>query len=152
MELAYIPAVAAFSGSASGALATVLTSWVSQRRTDRARLRSQTNSKREELYKSFIEEASRLYADALVKDKTEVSELVDLYALIVASWNLLNGSDVPDADRAPASHCAQPASQAARKKLTRSRTNDGSSLRSILASSPIRDRISIGSRMRSMKI
>jgi hypothetical protein len=68
MELAYIPAVAAFSGSASGALATVLTSWVSQRRTDRARLKSQTNSKREELYKSFIEEASRLYADALIKD------------------------------------------------------------------------------------
>ena len=82
MELAYIPAVAAFSGSASGALATVLTSWVSQRRSDRARLRSQTNSKREELYKSFIEEASRRYADALVKDKSEVSELVDLYALI----------------------------------------------------------------------
>lgn len=82
MELAYMPALAAFSGSASGALATVLTNWVNQRRTDRVRLKSQTNSKREELYKSFIEEASRLYADALVKDKSEVSELVALYALI----------------------------------------------------------------------
>ena len=82
MELAYIPAVAAFSGSASGALATVLTSWVSQRRSDRARLRSETISKREELYKSFIEEASRLYADGLVHDKSEISQLVDLYALI----------------------------------------------------------------------
>ena len=82
MELTYIPAVAAFSGSASGALATVLTGWVTQRRRDRARLKSQTNSKREELYKNFIEEASRLYADALVKDKSEISQLVDLYALI----------------------------------------------------------------------
>lgn len=82
MELAYMPALAAFSGSASGALATVLANWVNQRRTDRVRLKSQTNSKREELYKSFIEEASRLYADALVKDKSEVSELVALYALI----------------------------------------------------------------------
>jgi len=96
MELAYIPAVAAFSGSASGALATVLTSWVSQRRKDRARLRSQTNSKREELYKSFIEEASRLYADALVKDKSEVSELVDLYALI-GRMKILSSDEVIEA-------------------------------------------------------
>jgi hypothetical protein len=96
MELAYIPAVAAFSGSASGALATVLTSWVGQRRRDRARLRSQTNSKREELYKSFIEEASRLYADALVKDKSEVSELVDLYALI-GRMKILSSDEVIEA-------------------------------------------------------
>jgi hypothetical protein len=96
MELAYIPAVAAFSGSASGALATVLTSWVSQRRKDRARLRSQTNSKREELYKSFIEEASRLYGDALVKDETEVSELVDLYALI-GQMKILSSDEVIEA-------------------------------------------------------
>jgi hypothetical protein len=96
MELAFIPAVAAFSGSASGALATVLTSWVSQRRGDRARLRSQTNSKREELYKSFIEEASRLYADALVKDKTEVSELVALYALI-GRMKILSSDEVIEA-------------------------------------------------------
>jgi len=37
-------------------------------------------SQREELYKNFIEEASRLYADALVNDQSEVSRLVDLYA------------------------------------------------------------------------
>ena len=82
MALTYIPAVAAFSGSAAGALATILTSWVRQRRQHRDLLTSRTNSKREELYKSFIEEASRLYADALIKDKSEISELVDLYALI----------------------------------------------------------------------
>lgn len=55
---------------------------MTQRRRDRFRVKSQTNVKREELYKDFIEEASRLYADALVKDKSEVSQLVDLYALI----------------------------------------------------------------------
>ena len=96
MELAYIPAVAAFSGSASGALATVLTSWVSQRRSDRARVRSQTNSKREELYKSFVEEAARLYADALVKNKSEVSELVALYALI-GRMKILSSDEVIEA-------------------------------------------------------
>jgi hypothetical protein len=39
---------------------------------------SRTIEKREKLYKSFIEEASRLYADALVKVKSEISQLVDL--------------------------------------------------------------------------
>jgi hypothetical protein len=82
MSLGYIPAVAAFSGSVTGALATILSSWVTQRRKARTLLTSRTVSKREELYRSFIEEASRLYADALVKDKSEISELVDLYALI----------------------------------------------------------------------
>ena len=35
MDLAYIPALAAVSGSASGALATVLTGWMTQPRKDR---------------------------------------------------------------------------------------------------------------------
>ncbi|MGC1563037.1 MAG: hypothetical protein WA820_24740, partial [Bradyrhizobium sp.] len=35
-----------------------------------------------ELYKSFIEESSRLYADALVNDKSEIPKLVNVYALI----------------------------------------------------------------------
>lgn len=35
MDLAYIPALAAVSGSASGALATLLTGWMTHRRKDR---------------------------------------------------------------------------------------------------------------------
>jgi hypothetical protein len=46
----------------------------------------------------------------------------------------------------------QSASQAARKNLTRSRTNEGRSFRRSFASSPIRTRISTGSKIRSMKI
>jgi hypothetical protein len=34
------------------------------------------------LYKQFIDEASRLYADALVHDQAELSALVSVYALI----------------------------------------------------------------------
>jgi len=96
MELTYIPAVAAFSGSASGALATVLTGWVTQRRRDRALLTSQNTAKREKLYKSFIREASRLYADALVHDKSEISQLVDLYALI-GRMKILSSDNVVEA-------------------------------------------------------
>jgi hypothetical protein len=96
MELAYIPALAAFSGSASGTVATVLTGWVTQRRRDRARHASRTISQREELYRSFIEDASRLYADSLVSEKSEISKLVDLYAL-VGRMKILSSDDVIEA-------------------------------------------------------
>ena len=82
MDLLYIPALASFSGSASGTLASIVTNWVTQRRKDRVRHTMRATAQREELYKDFIEEASRLYADALVNDKSEISKLVDLYALI----------------------------------------------------------------------
>jgi hypothetical protein len=39
-------------------------------------------ARRQKLYKQFIDEASKLYADALVHDKAELSALVSVYALI----------------------------------------------------------------------
>ena len=82
MDMFYIPALASFSGSASGTLASIVTGWVTQRRRDRVRHTLRATSQREELYRNFIEEASRLYADALVNDKSEISKLVGIYALI----------------------------------------------------------------------
>jgi hypothetical protein len=96
MDLLYIPALASFSGSASGTLASVIMGWVTQRRRARIRRTQRATSQLEELYKSFIEEASRLYADALVNDKSEVSELVDLYALI-ARMKIVSGDAVIEA-------------------------------------------------------
>ena len=34
------------------------------------------------LYKEFIDEASKLYADALMHDKSDISALVSVYALV----------------------------------------------------------------------
>lgn len=82
MDMMYFPVVAALWGSASGSLATVVTNWVTQRRKDRLRTAAQTVSRRQKLYKSFIEETSKLYADALTNETSEVSKLVDMYALI----------------------------------------------------------------------
>jgi hypothetical protein len=96
MDMFYIPAIASFSGSASGTLASIVTGWVTQRRKDRVRHSLRATSQREELYKNFIEEASRVYADALVNDKSEVSKLVDLYALI-ARMKILSSDAVIDA-------------------------------------------------------
>ena len=96
MDLLYIPALASFSGSASGTLASIVTGWVTQRRKDRVHHRLRATSQREELYKNFIDEASRLYADALVHDKSEISKLVQLYALI-ARMKILSSDAVLEA-------------------------------------------------------
>ena len=82
MNVMYIPAIAAVSASACGAISTGLTSWFNQRRRDRVRRSSRAVAQREDLYKNFIEETSRLYADALANETSELSKLVDMYALI----------------------------------------------------------------------
>ena len=99
MDLLYIPALASFSGSASGTVASMVTGRITRRRKARVRRTLRATSQREALYKSFIEEASRLYADALVNDKSEVSKLVDLYALI-ARMKILSSDGVIEAEKA----------------------------------------------------
>jgi hypothetical protein len=96
MDVTFIHAVAAFSGSASGTLATVLTGLFTQRRKDRALRRSRVTSQGQELYRSFIEEASRVYADALANDASEISQLVGVYALI-GRMRMLSSDEVVEA-------------------------------------------------------
>jgi hypothetical protein len=93
MDMLYIPALASFSGSASGTLASIVTGWVTQRRKDRVRRSLRTTSQREQLYTSFVEQASRLYAHALMNDTSEMSKLVDLFAL-VARMKILSSDEV----------------------------------------------------------
>ena len=93
MSTAYVPALAAFGGSAFGAISTIVTGWVSRRRRQRERHHARAFSKRERLYRSFIEEASRLYADALVCDKAEIPQLVGLYTL-VGRMRILSSDEV----------------------------------------------------------
>ena len=82
MDSAYVPALAAFGGSAVGGLTSLVATWVTQRRKDSARRLAQEKTRKQKLYKQFISEASKLYADALVHDNSEVSALVNLYTLI----------------------------------------------------------------------
>ena len=87
---------AAFGGSAFGAISTIVTGWVTRRRRLRERHYARSTSKRERLYRSFIEEASRVYADALVSDKSEIPQLVNLYAL-VGRMRILSSDEVVQA-------------------------------------------------------
>jgi hypothetical protein len=82
MNPAYLPALAALAGSAVGGLTSLAGAWLTQYRQASAQRLAQAKSRREKLYKQFIEEASKLYADALVHNESEVAALVSVYALI----------------------------------------------------------------------
>ena len=99
MNPVYLSALAALSGSAIGGLTSLASAWVTQHSQDRARRLSQDAVTRRELYKQFIDEASKLYADALVHDQAEVSALVSVYALI-NRMRVLSRSDVVESAEA----------------------------------------------------
>lgn len=99
MDAAYISAFAALAGSAIGALTSLAASWLSQHVQFSAQQRAGNLSRREDLYKSFIEEASRWYADAYEHDKPEISNLVNLYALVSRMRVLSSQKVVDHADR-----------------------------------------------------
>jgi hypothetical protein len=93
MDALHIPAIAAFWGSATGSLATLVTTWLTRRRQDRVRRTERAISQREKLYREFIEETSRLYAEALVNEQAEPSQLVGVYALI-GRMKIISSDDV----------------------------------------------------------
>ena len=66
MEAAYTSAFAALAGSAIGTFASFATTWLTQHAQERATRLAQEMSRRERLYGEFIDEASRLLADAMI--------------------------------------------------------------------------------------
>ena len=82
MEPATISALAALAGATIGGVTSFAATWLTQRTQARVQELTHKLSRREELYKAFVQEASKLYGDALVHDTTDVSKLVGLYALI----------------------------------------------------------------------
>ena len=82
MDAGYISALAALAGSAIGGLTSLTASWLTQHVQFSAQQRAGSRDRRVELYKNFIDEASKWYADAYEHDQPAVSNLVNLYALI----------------------------------------------------------------------
>jgi hypothetical protein len=96
MDPAYFSTFAALAGSAIGGLTSIGTSWFTQRVQFTAEQRRHDLSTRQELYRSFIEEASKWYADAYEHDDARVSNLVGLYAL-VSRMRILSSPKIVDA-------------------------------------------------------
>jgi len=82
MDSASISAFAALGGALIGGLTSFAASWVTQQTQAKAQQLSHKLTRREELYKDFVEEASKLYADSLLHETPEVSQLIRLYAMI----------------------------------------------------------------------
>src|SRR6266404_9257226 len=99
MDSASISAFAALGGALIGGLTSFATSWLTQQTQARAQQLEHKLSRREELYKDFIEEASRLYADSLVHDTPDVSQLIRLYVMISRMRVLSSPRTVENADK-----------------------------------------------------
>jgi hypothetical protein len=82
MDSASISALAALSGSVVGGLTSLVATWVSQNAQARTQVFIERRTRRQQLYQTFIEDASRLYAQALTSDQAEIGDLVSLYAMI----------------------------------------------------------------------
>jgi hypothetical protein len=82
MDASVITAFAALTGAAVGGLTSGLASWLIQKTQARQQWLAQEKLLRQELYKEFIEEASKCHIDALQHDEPNVPALVELYAKI----------------------------------------------------------------------
>lgn len=74
--------MAALAGAIIGGLTSLFASFFAQRSQARVLWISQDRGRRQDIYKQFVEEAGKCYADALQKDKADVPELVTLFATI----------------------------------------------------------------------
>ena len=99
MDPAYFSAFAALAGSAIGGLTSLAASWLNHRVEFRTEQAKRDLSLREDLYKAFIEEASRRYVDAYGHSTAEVSDLVNLYVLVSRMRVLSSTAVVEAADR-----------------------------------------------------
>jgi hypothetical protein len=83
--------IAALAGSATGALAS--STWLTQYKQERAQRFAQAMALRHRLYGEFMEEASKLFTDALSHELDDPSKFVRLYAL-VGNLRLFAAADV----------------------------------------------------------
>ena len=82
MNASIISALAALAGAAIGGLTSVLASLLAQRTQARVQWVAQDKIRRQELYKEFVEEASKCYIDALQHEEGDIPALVTLYTKI----------------------------------------------------------------------
>lgn len=82
LDSAHFTGLAVFAGSVMGALISFISSWFTKGREHRAGRITANIAGRQKLYADFIDEASKLYVDALVRDQAEASAAVSVYALI----------------------------------------------------------------------
>jgi hypothetical protein len=79
VDASIISALAALTGAAVGGLTSGMAAWLNHRQI-RVEWILHEKSRRQILYKDFIEDAAKCYIDALQHDEADIPGLVDLYA------------------------------------------------------------------------
>ena len=82
MDPVSISALAAIFGSLTGALASSVSTWITQRHQDRRDLLAKRIFYREQLYSDFISESASALADAVQHDLQDPNKLTPTYALL----------------------------------------------------------------------
>jgi len=80
MNPSLISAFSALAGAVIGGLMSLVASWVVNQQQIRSQWLSHDRSRREDLYKEFIEEAAKCYIGALLQEKPDIPSVVVLYA------------------------------------------------------------------------
>ena len=99
MDASIITALSGLAGATIGGLASGLATWLSQRSQAKAQWLSQNQLRRQDIYKVFIEQASKLYIEALQNDEPDVSTLMTLYAQVSRMRVVCSTSVVECADQ-----------------------------------------------------
>lgn len=82
MDVGYASALFGLAGALIGSLANVVTTWATHSSQLREKHQGADYARKQKLFSEFIDEASRLYADALSHQKDDATDLVGLYALV----------------------------------------------------------------------
>jgi hypothetical protein len=81
MDAAYISALAALAGTAIGGLTSFATSWTTQQAQARAQRLAAEREGRAALFGRFLDEAAKLYAEALQNRRDDIIGMIGIYAL-----------------------------------------------------------------------
>jgi hypothetical protein len=82
IDASLISGIAALAGAAIGGLTSATAGWLTQRSTAHAQWIANENLRRQDIYRDFIETASKCYIHALQHDEPDLSGLVGLYTNI----------------------------------------------------------------------
>jgi len=98
VDASIISALAALTGAAVGGLTSGIANWMNHRSQVRAQWLQHEKSRRQILYRDFIEEASKCYIDALQHGEADIPGLVSLYAKLSRMRALSSGPVVHRAE------------------------------------------------------
>jgi hypothetical protein len=98
VDVSIISALAALTGAAVGGLTSGIATWLNHRSQVRAEWVLHEKSRRQILYRDFIEEAAKCYIDALQHDQPDIPGLVGLYAKLSGMRALSSSTVIQCAD------------------------------------------------------